>query len=258
MDAAQEDLREAAACGDSNKVEELLSVSSSSVNGQHKVNGWTALHWAAKRNHAAVVSALLTAGADKDLVTNDGKTAAELTTDSDIARALGCLSVDNAGVDASKESKFVPSYIQNPILPSYCSKQRSSENSKLHPSATTPLTFTASAVTSDELVLKIRRASSLDSDFIEVELLKSQLTISALLTLVSTELDVIPDRIVKIRKLPNTILRKDKDVSRLTDFQEIEIVESEQTAMDAKSFIQQQRNSMEKLGHYANNSSVLY
>lgn len=28
----------------------------------------------------------------------------------------------------------------------------------------------------------------------------------------------------KIRKLPNTVLRKDKDVARLVDFQEIELV----------------------------------
>lgn len=34
------------------------------MNAQNAMNGWTALHWAAKRDHPAVVTALLNNGAN--------------------------------------------------------------------------------------------------------------------------------------------------------------------------------------------------
>ena len=47
-------LLEAACVGDVEAVEKLLEAGSD-VNSRHPVNGWTALHWAAKRNHLKVV-----------------------------------------------------------------------------------------------------------------------------------------------------------------------------------------------------------
>ena len=38
-----------------------------------------------------------------------------------------------------------------------------------------------------------------------------------------TELEIKPELVTKVRKLPNTILRKDNDVKRLTNFQELEV-----------------------------------
>ena len=75
-----------------------------------------------------------------------------------------------------------------------------------------------------ELVLKIRIANTADSDFIEVELPRSELTYQALLCLCCKELDVNSHQIQKLRKLPNTRLRRDKDIQRLQNFQEIEVV----------------------------------
>lgn len=75
-----------------------------------------------------------------------------------------------------------------------------------------------------ELVLKIRVAYTDDPDFIEVELPRHSLNYEALLNLMCAELGVDRQRIVRIRKLPNTVVRKDKDVARLTNFQELEMV----------------------------------
>ena len=75
-----------------------------------------------------------------------------------------------------------------------------------------------------ELVLKARVAYTDERDFIEVELDRNNLTFSALVSLLTRELAIDRKSIYKIRKLPNTILRKDKDVKRLQDFQELEVV----------------------------------
>ncbi|KAM9296844.1 ankyrin repeat domain-containing protein 40 [Gastrophryne carolinensis] len=77
-----------------------------------------------------------------------------------------------------------------------------------------------------ELVLKVRIQSNNpgDNDFIEVELDRELLTYRELLRVCCYELGVSPDNVERIRKLPNTMLRKDKDVARLQDFQELELV----------------------------------
>ncbi len=59
------------------------------MNSQHKVNGWTALHWAAKRNNLQCVEALLSRGADKMLFTSKGELAAHLTTNRNVLQVLG-------------------------------------------------------------------------------------------------------------------------------------------------------------------------
>ena len=63
-----------------------------------------------------------------------------------------------------------------------------------------------------------------ERDYIEVELDRNNLTFSALVSLLTRELAIDRKSIYKIRKLPNTILRKDKDIKRLQDFQEVEVV----------------------------------
>ncbi|XP_017887541.1 ankyrin repeat domain-containing protein 40-like isoform X2 [Ceratina calcarata] len=79
-------------------------------------------------------------------------------------------------------------------------------------------------IRSNELVLKIRIADGIDPDFIEVELPQTDLTYQTLIHVCCQELNVDPSHIVKLRKLPNTRLRKDDDVRRLGNFQEIEVV----------------------------------
>ncbi|XP_070334993.1 putative ANKRD40 C-terminal-like protein [Odocoileus virginianus] len=75
-----------------------------------------------------------------------------------------------------------------------------------------------------ELVLKIRIQSHKENDFIEVELDRQELSYQNLLKVSCCELGINPEQVEKIRKLPNTLLRKDKDIQRLQDFQEVELI----------------------------------
>ena len=48
-----EELREACAIGDETKAQMLIG-QGANVNSSNKVNGWTALHWAAYRGHRLI------------------------------------------------------------------------------------------------------------------------------------------------------------------------------------------------------------
>ncbi|XP_010282402.1 PREDICTED: ankyrin repeat domain-containing protein 40-like, partial [Phaethon lepturus] len=90
-----------------------------------------------------------------------------------------------------------------------------------------PVFFTgAFPLNMQELVLKVRiqNPNLRENDFIEIELDRQELTYKELLRVSCCELGVNPEHVQKIRKLPNTMLRKDKDVARLQDFQELELV----------------------------------
>lgn len=73
-------------------------------------------------------------------------------------------------------------------------------------------------------MLKVRIHGSSDPDFVEIEIPKWKLTYNTLLKICCEELQVSESQVERIRKLPNTRLRKDNDVKRLTDFQALEIV----------------------------------
>ena len=76
--------------------------------------------------------------------------------------------------------------------------------------------------TSSSLLVKVRVCGSGECDFVEVEV--HPLTYSALLTACCEELEVPSSDIIKIRKLPNVLVRKDRDIQRMTDRQELEVV----------------------------------
>ena len=78
------------------------------------------------------------------------------------------------------------------------------------------------AVTPIAILVKCRIANSIDEDFVEVEV--PSLTYEALLQSCCDELEVESSAVVKVRKLPNTLVRKDKDVMRLNTLQELELV----------------------------------
>lgn len=59
-----------------------------------------------------------------------------------------------------------------------------------------------------ELVLKVRIQSHKENDFIEVELDRQKLSYQNLLKVSCCELGINPEQVEKIRKLPNTLLRK--------------------------------------------------
>uniref|UniRef100_A0A8C0TVJ2 ANKRD40 C-terminal like n=1 Tax=Canis lupus familiaris TaxID=9615 RepID=A0A8C0TVJ2_CANLF len=70
----------------------------------------------------------------------------------------------------------------------------------------------------------VRIQSPRENDFIEVELNREELSYQNLLKISCCELGIEPEQVKTIRKLPNTLLRKDKDILRLRDFQEIELI----------------------------------
>ncbi|XP_032641048.1 ankyrin repeat domain-containing protein 40-like isoform X1 [Chelonoidis abingdonii] len=322
-----ERLREAAALGDLEEVRRLLQ-SGADVNSPNEVNGWTCLHWACKRNHAEVVSYLIDAGADKEILTTKGELAAQLTSKKEIRKIMGveenefqkvedlnlpivanylanppfpyiytkenssipsistasqnestsvssvslcetspCSSAtqvksictptsshseDSFPVARSKEDQPTPSGdIMVPEYPkprvqngSICQPSMSHNRGLFSPVASKqpvpqqqngshtgaaptfqPLFFTGTfPYNMQELVLKVRIQNLRENDFIEIELDRQELTYQDLLRVSCCELGVNQEQVEKIRKLPNTLVRKDKDVARLQDFQELELV----------------------------------
>ena len=73
-----------------------------------------------------------------------------------------------------------------------------------------------------QFLVKVRLSEVDDEDFVEVEL--SSLTYQSLLAGICDEFELTPSDVAKIRKLPNVLVRKDKDVQRLKVGQELEVV----------------------------------
>ena len=73
------------------------------------------------------------------------------------------------------------------------------------------------------LKLRLTGKEEFDRDFIEVDVPPKRLTFRGLIEVVCEEFSVDPRGIVKIRKLPNTKLRRDAEVRRLQDYQELEV-----------------------------------
>ena len=78
--------------------------------------------------------------------------------------------------------------------------------------------------TAQELILKVRVAGNEDPDFIEVEMPADSLTLEYLAVVAAEELGVETSQVERVRKMPNTRLRRDKEVARLTNYQEVELV----------------------------------
>ncbi|XP_042658676.1 ankyrin repeat domain-containing protein 40-like [Tyto alba] len=298
----EERLREAAALGDVEEVRRLLGAGAD-INSRNEINGWTCLHWACKRNHAPVVSCLLDAGADKQILTAKGELAAQLTSKPEIRRILGeeeteCQAVKDLNLPIVANHSADPPlpyvYTEETIPDSLAESRNASastspaprcETSPCSPAAPVGSTCAPASCPSDEdlaaaarpcapprwagrppspgrtalvspgaarqhdrapagpapafqplfftgtfpynvreLVLKVRVQNLRDNDFIEIELDRRELTYQDLLRVSCCELGVNPEQVEKIRKLPNTLVRKDKDVARLQDFQELELV----------------------------------
>ncbi|XP_033744348.1 ankyrin repeat domain-containing protein 40-like [Pecten maximus] len=227
MDASiefEEKLRESACTGDIESIRKLIEIQNTNVNCQNRMNGWTALHWAAKRNHRTVVAYLLSKGATPNLPNKEGEYPAHLCSDADIREMLGAGEVTEV-----KQSQLPinPGYLANPPFPytqpGYGSGTAANQESTItSESAIRPRQTTN--LDENEVVLKIRLANSDERDFLEVELDRSNMSFESLLNIMCRELVVDRRSVQKIRKLPDTIVRKDKDVRRMRDFQELELV----------------------------------
>ncbi|KAL3876297.1 hypothetical protein ACJMK2_034161 [Sinanodonta woodiana] len=214
----EERLRESACIGDLDNVKRFVESNGVNVNSKNSINGWTALHWAAKRNHVAVVRYLLSCGADKNIKNKENDIPGQLTSNSDILALLDCQDKDFK----KTELPITPGYLANPPFP-YITDQN---QRMMEYQQSLPMVNRLSAAPLDEceLVLKARVANSDEKDFIEIEMDRKNLKFDVLLNLMCRELGVERKLVYKIRKMPNTIVRKDKDVKRLCDFQELELV----------------------------------
>ena len=209
----EERLQRAAYSGDIDAVQELLNLGVD-VNARPRHNnglrGWTPLHWACKKGYLDVAALLLKNGADKNLRSETGETPVSLCTNLQILQLLDCSMDPQHILNDSTAHSVMPKYLKNdPIHGNVDSGIPRVRSSGLY---------------KDELVLKIREADTLDPDFIEIELPRSDLTYQTLIRICGQELNIDPNEIIKLRKLPNTRLRKDKDIQRLQNFQEIEVI----------------------------------
>jgi len=247
----EEKLREAACFGDIDGVKELLS-RGVNVNSQHDINGWTALHWAAKRNHLNIVNLLCNHGADKNITTNKGETAASLTTEGVIKVLLNAQARQEAVAGSKSPGKqetkpnppqkpavIVPNYIRDPPLAYQVDigeRNSTEKKPRLDPGLADPVGDSSNryqrgaprkeefTTRKQEVIVKVRVAGADDSDFIEVDLPRAALTLEYLIVISCEELGVPASGVERVRKLPNTRLRRDKEVTRLTDYQELELV----------------------------------
>ncbi|XP_006008099.1 ankyrin repeat domain-containing protein 40 [Latimeria chalumnae] len=124
-------------------------------------------------------------------------------------------------------SPVLPQHGCTPIAPKQSLPQQQNSMHMGPMPAFQPFFFTgAFPFNMQELVLKVRIQNPVlrENDFIEVELGRQELTYKTLLKVCCCELGISPEEVEKIRKLPNTLIRKDKDVARLQDFQELELV----------------------------------
>ena len=91
------------------------------VNSQHDINGWTSLHWAAKRNQLNIVNLLCNHGADKNIKTNKGELPASLTSEGVIKVLL------SANLNASANSNSTsssPQPIKVDSTPLHCEDRK--------------------------------------------------------------------------------------------------------------------------------------
>jgi len=247
MEELNEKLREACCMGDNESVYRCLT-QGADVNSKNKMNGWTCLHWAAKRGHTNLVEVLLRSNADPNVLNDKQQTPLEVA-DLDLVKDIlkdksnvgSSFKPVQAGENDTTGVKFVPNYLAHPVFPYGANQQQRTvyPPAAFQPSVTTVTTASQSQVISgnnsedDELVLRVRYPKSNEMDFIEIELDTNELTYDNLVKTCTNEFKIDPAlEICKIRKLPNIIVRKDKDMKRLEPFQELEIFTGKRKYVD--------------------------
>lgn len=147
----EEKLREAACYGDLDSLTALLK-EGVNVNSAHAINGWTALHWACKRGHVQCKNALISWGADVDVLNKAGEAALSLEPNHNASESSSCGKEPEITTSVSISSKpyqhsndidnkeFVPNYPKYPEFnhkvdlqyPMKSDKQTKYENATKH------------------------------------------------------------------------------------------------------------------------------
>ncbi|GFT23038.1 ankyrin repeat domain-containing protein 40 [Nephila pilipes] len=217
----EELFREASALGDEDAVKKLIEAGVD-INSQHSINGWTSLHWAAKRGHTSIIRLLLSHGADPSLTSKYGESSLDVAKNEEIHDILSGNSECPSEYQAKSPLPITPNYLSNPALAPKIDKKDVKSSEIIY--SNNFVENESKRKYEEEIVLKVRIAESLDPDFIEIEVPLKDLTYDNVYRICCEELDVLPKNVLKLRKLPNTIIRKDKDVLRFQNFQELELV----------------------------------
>ncbi|KAJ2882196.1 hypothetical protein H4R27_003599 [Coemansia aciculifera] len=123
-DERDENFREMAALGNVKAVRAYIR-GGVNIDGQNKMNGWTALHWACARGQSDIVEILIRAGANLDLKNSKGESALDVCKSDNIhalfpgyegASNSPVTSAGDKPVGDSTEKAFVPNYLANPDL----------------------------------------------------------------------------------------------------------------------------------------------
>ncbi|KAJ2489545.1 hypothetical protein IWW37_003891 [Coemansia sp. RSA 2050] len=124
LDERDENFREMAALGNAKAVRAYIR-GGIDIDGQNKMNGWTALHWACARGQSDIVEILIHAGANTDLKNTKGQLALDVCK-SDSIRALfpghegasskPAMSEESGPTGDSTAKGFVPNYLAHPDL----------------------------------------------------------------------------------------------------------------------------------------------
>ncbi|GIX85709.1 ankyrin repeat domain-containing protein 40 [Caerostris extrusa] len=121
----EELLREACALGDEDGIRKLLEAGID-VNSQHSINGWTGLHWAAKRGHSSIVRLLLSHGADPSLISVYGESTFAVAKNEEIHNILSGSTEYSSEYQVKSPLPITPNYLANPALAPKIEKKKKS------------------------------------------------------------------------------------------------------------------------------------
>ena len=207
--------------GDVHAVKKVVE-SGADINFANKVNKWTPLHWAVSQNHVALAKYLVEEGADREAYNDKGQTPIQLSISQDIDKLLQTPDnpIEENPTRTSQFSKehlrekhgFVPNFIQNPQI-AYSGRRVKSPNDSMR-------------IQSKEICIKARVGEIGELDFIEVDIDVERCTFEEFKFILCRELQIDTQEfsVLKVRKLPNTIVRNDRDISRLKEGFEVEFI----------------------------------
>ena len=220
-DTSGERLLEVCYLGDIHTVKKVVE-SGADINFANKVNKWTPLHWAVSQNHIALVKYLIEEGADREAYNDKGQIPIQLSTSQEIDKLLQTPDspIEENPTRMSQFSKehlhekhgFVPNFIQYPQI-AYPGRQAESSKDSMR-------------IHSKEICIRARVGEKGELDFIEVDIDIERCTFEEFKFILSRELQIDTQELYvsKVRKLPNTIVRNDRDIMRLKEGNEIEFI----------------------------------
>ena len=237
-----EDIRELAWKGNLPALRHLVESMGVDVNDAHKMNGTTPLHWAINGGYSNTVSYLVGKGADLNRKDNKGVSPIDLAAKApnSIRAALGLPPIDQPTEKLPKDKDGLVASLAFAPLPSTTlplpplvesrpifvppTSAPASTSPQAAPSVTAPVASTTlvrppvvQSVTEPTIFIKLKG----DQDVVELDLPIAGL--AKLKVNIGDDLNLPLERIVKIRKLPNILIVKDRDVDRLKNGDVLEI-----------------------------------